>query len=175
MVFTQLFVLFTIFSATSSSHPCDGKLGISHHLECDGRKLMCAFCCDTQLNCMDGTNEINCPWDELDYYDLTTGQYEILIHMTLLCNLVTYNLIYNLLLYLHPYITETMTMITESETGSTMVLWLFKETRVTTLALGCMTLLLLIIVIIMQLHMLRTTTAETRTPPPTTYQLITSV
>ena len=175
MVFTQLFVLFTVFLATSSSHPCDGKSGIAHYLECDGRKLMCAFRCDTQLNCMDGADEINCPWDEPDYYDLTTGQYEILIHMTLLCNLVTYNLIYNLLLYLHPYITEMMTTTMESETGTT-VSWLFQETRATTLALGCMTLLLLIIVIVMQLRMLRTMTVDTKLPPPTTTaQLITSV
>lgn len=29
---------------------------------------MCAFRCDTQANCADGSDEANCPWDDEDYY-----------------------------------------------------------------------------------------------------------
>ncbi len=42
--------------AAHAPHVCDTEA----YFECDGQILMCAFCCDMQHNCIDGTDEHGC-------------------------------------------------------------------------------------------------------------------
>lgn len=51
-----LVIMFQIDEAAHSPHTCD----TATYFQCDGRMMMCTFRCDTQHNCVDGTDEEGC-------------------------------------------------------------------------------------------------------------------